>query len=154
MARFIVRHLGLTMTAMLILTLAGSLSVSSMVEVFAVGTSWLGLDSNAGIFASVVCAVLAVVVVTVICFLVLSAGGGEDDDDRGDDDEPPAPEGPSGEPAWWPAFERELATYQREAEPDGSSAPSRERVLDAPRHHFTDGATISSGSASSSRVLK
>jgi hypothetical protein len=120
-----VRHPGLFLMALVVTMLAGSLSVSSTVEVATVGTSWLGLDSAAGLGVSIACSILALVAVAFLVYVGLSAGYGEDDDDgRGGDDEPPAPEGPSGEPVWWPEFERELAAYLREPSRSGSDMPS------------------------------
>ncbi len=113
------QHPGLTFLALVGAMLAGSISVSSVVGFVLVERSWLGLESPAGLGLSVVCSVLALVAVAFLVFVCLSAGYGEDDSDddddgRGGDDWPPAPEGPSGEPVWWPEFEREFAEHLRE----------------------------------------
>jgi len=117
------RHPVLLLIALTVVMSVGALSVSSTVEIALVGTSWLGLHSSAGLWVSAACSVLSLAaMLLLLLLLILSAGGGEDDDDRGDDDEPPAPEGPSGEPAWWPDFERDLDAYLREPERSRSSA--------------------------------
>jgi hypothetical protein len=118
MASHVVRHPGFSLIALVVAMLVGSISVSSTVEVGLVGTSWLGLDFAAGVGLSVACSILSLVVVACLVFAALSANDGEDDDDgRGRDDEPPSPEGPSGEPTWWPQFEREFASYTHGPEP-------------------------------------
>ena len=110
-------HPALSVMALLVVMTTGAISVSSTVEMFLVDTSWLGLDSVAGVFVSVACSVLSLVAVAFLLLVILGAGGGADDDDgRGGDDEPPAPQGPSGEPSWWPDFEREFEAYLREPE--------------------------------------
>jgi len=117
------RHPALSIMVLVVAMLVGSIAVSSTVEVVLVGTSWLGLDSAAGVGLSVAGSILALVVVAVLVFSALDAGYGDDDDGRGRD-EPPAPEGPSGEPVWWPGFEREFAAYLREPTRSGSKPPS------------------------------
>jgi len=118
-----VKHPGLFLMALVVAMLAGSISVSSAVEIVVVGTSWLGLDSAAGLAVSLACSVLALAAVAFLVYVGFSAGHGEDDDWRGGD-EPPAPEGPSGEPVWWPEFERELAAYLHEPSRSGRDIPS------------------------------
>ncbi len=116
MARRIVSYPAVMLTALTVLMLAGSVFVSSTVQVAVVGTSWLGLDSTPGVGVSVAGAVLAMMGVAAITFTALRPGYGDGNDDGGfdDDEPPPAPEGPEGEPAWWPDFERELAAYTSE----------------------------------------
>jgi hypothetical protein len=110
-------HPGLTLIALVLAMPVASISVSSTVEVAAVGRSRLGLDSAAGVLVSVTSSVLALAAVAFLLYVVFCAGDwGDDDDGRGGGDEPPAPEGPSGEPDWWPLFEQEFATHLREQE--------------------------------------
>ena len=114
MASRVAGHPALGLMALVVVMTTGAMSVSSTVEVALVETSWLGLDSVAGVVMSVACSVLSLGAVAFL-LLALGASDGEDDDDgREGDDEPPAPEGPSHDPAWWPDFEREFAAYLRE----------------------------------------
>lgn len=128
MARRVVTHPGLSLIVLSAVTVAGSISVSSTVEFLAVGTSWLGLDSFAGVCVSVACSILALAAVAFLAFSALSDGDGEDDAGGGDDDEPPAPEGPSGEPAWWPRFEQDFTAYAREPERSRSGRETRSPI--------------------------
>jgi hypothetical protein len=118
MSRRLVRHPGVIIAALAAATVVGAFSVGSMVQVFVVGTSRLGLDSPAGVALSAVCAALATATIVGLMFVVMRGGGGHDDDDwrHGDDDvpPPPAPDGPYGEPEWWRDFEHEFSTYVRE----------------------------------------
>lgn len=108
--------------------LVGSIFVSSTVEVFLVGTSWLGLDSPVGVAASVGCAIVTMAAVAIIMFVAVLDDEDDDDDDddgSGRDGGPPPPDDPGGEPAWWPQFERDLATYlsDRDRDRSGSETP-------------------------------
>ena len=123
MSHRLVRHPVFLLIALHVAMAVGAIFVSSTVQAFLVGTSWLGLESPPGIVLSVVCSILAMAAVTVIAFLVVSVLGGPDDDGGTDDDPPPEPEGPEGEPDWWPEFERELASYLSERE--RSRSPSK-----------------------------
>ena len=126
-----VRHPVLCLMALLVAMTTAAISMSSAVEVFLVGTSWLGLDSAAGVFMSVACSFLSLLAVSFLLLVALVGADGEDDDDgRGGDGEPPVPEGPSGDPAWWPDFEREFAAYLREPEHSrsGGDTPSTIRA--------------------------
>ena len=116
MARRIVSYPAVILTALTVFMLAGSVFVSSTVQVFLVGTSWLGLAGPPGVGLSVSGAVLSMMAVAAILFVALRPGYGDGNDDDGfdDDEPPPAPEGPEGEPAWWPEFEREFAAYSAE----------------------------------------
>lgn len=116
MSHRLVRHPGIIITALAVATLVGAFSVGSMVQVFVVGTSRLGLDSPAGVALSALCASLATATIIGLLLVVMRGGGGGYDDDdfrRGDDEPPPphAPRGPFGEPDWWPSFEQEFAIY-------------------------------------------
>ncbi len=108
------RYPGLSFLALAVLMPLGSISVSSPVQVVLVDESWLGLDSAAGVCVSVACSILALGAIAFLLYVLLCADDGEDDDGRGGGDEPPAPEGPSGEPTWWPQFEQEFAAYVHE----------------------------------------
>jgi len=111
------RHPAVVLTALNAAMLAGSLFVSSTVQAFLVGTSWLGLASPAGIALSIVCSLLAMAAVVAIVFFAVSADDGRDDGRGGGEDTPPPPDDPDGEdPDWWPEFERELAAYLGDAE--------------------------------------
>jgi len=105
------RHPAVVLTALNAAMLTGSLFVSSTVQAFLVGTSWLGLASPAGIALSMACSLLAMAAVIAIVFLALSGDDGRDDGRGEGDDTPPLPEDPDGDPAWWPEFERDLAAY-------------------------------------------
>jgi hypothetical protein len=120
-------HPALSLMALVAFMTTGALSVSSTVEMFLVDTSWRGLNSVAGVFVSVACSILSLAAVAFLLLVALGAGGGEDDDHGHEgDDEPPAPQGPSGEPTWWPDFEREFEAYLREPEHSrsGGDTPS------------------------------
>ena len=118
--------------ALVVVMTTGAIFIGSTVEMFLVGTSRLGLDSGAGVFVSVACSVLSLAAVAFL-LVALGAGDGHGDDDggHGGDDEPPSPEGPSGEPSWWPDFERDLAAYLREPE---HSRSGRETPSTMPGH--------------------
>lgn len=116
MARRLARHPVLCLVALGVLMLVGSVYVSSTVEVLLVGTSWLGLDSAAGVCFSVAGTIVSLVGIAFLLFVALRTDDGDDDDGRGGDDGPPTPEGPSEDPDWWPGFEREFAAYLHEPE--------------------------------------
>lgn len=111
MLRRLARHPAVILTALNAAMLAGSLFVSSTVQAFLVGTSWLGLASPAGIALSIACSLLAMAAVIAIVFFAISGDDGRDDGGGEDEDPPPPPEDPDGDPDWWPEFERELAAY-------------------------------------------
>ena len=132
MASRVAGHPALGLMALVVVMTTGAIFVGSTVEMVLVGTSRLGLDSGAGVFVSVACSVLSLGAVAFL-LVALGAGDGHDDDDggHGGDDEPPSPEGPSGEPSWWPDFERDLAAYLREPE---HSRSGRETPSTIPGH--------------------
>ena len=118
-ARRLAEHPVLTVVVLGVIMLTGSIAVSSTVEVALVGTSWLGLDSPAGVGVTIACSILSLMSVALVLFLTLGTGGEEDDEDwRDGGDEPPKPEGPSGEPVWWPGFEEEFAAYLADSQRD------------------------------------
>lgn len=121
MARRLARHPAVLIAALAVSTLLGAAAVGSLVQMFVVGTSRLGLDSPAGVAVSIVVALLSMATIGAIMYVVMRGAGGYDDDDfrRGDDDDrppPPSPDGPWGEPEWWPEFEAELGSYLSDAE--------------------------------------
>lgn len=128
MSSRLARHPGVIIAALAAATVVGAFSVGSMVQVFVVGTSRLGLDSPAGVALSAVCAILSTATIVALLFVVMRGGGRDDDDFRhGDDDDrtpPPTPDGPFGEPDWWADFEQDFATYTGERD----DAPRRGRI--------------------------
>ncbi len=123
MAYRLVRNPAVLIAALTVATVVGAVSVGSLVQVFTVGTSRLGLESPAGIAVSIVLATLSMGTIAAIMVAILRWAGGHDDEDwrGGDDDgdEPPPTDGPYGEPDWWPDFERELAAYAAQRERRG-----------------------------------
>ena len=114
-----VRHPAVLIATLFVATLVGAVAVGSLVQVFVVGTSRVGLESPAGVAVSVVLALLSIGTIAAIMVAVARGAGGRDDDDfrSGDDrDKPPPTDGPWGEPEWWPDFERELASYMTDSE--------------------------------------
>lgn len=117
-SRRLVHHPGVIIATLALATVVGAFSVGNMVQVFAVGTSRVGLDSPGGVALSAVCALLSAATIVFIMFVIMHGSGG-DDFRRGDDDDdvppPPEPDGPYGEPEWWADFEREFANYSSES---------------------------------------
>jgi len=115
MSSRLARHPGIIIAALAAATVVGAFSVGSMVQVFVVGTSRLGLDSPVGVALSGVCATLSAATIVALLFVVMRGSGRDDDDFRhGDDDDrtpPPPSDGPFGEPDWWADFEQDFATY-------------------------------------------
>ncbi len=129
MSSSLARHPSVIIAALVAATVVGAFAVGSLVQVFVVGTSRLGLESPAGVALSAVCAILASATIVGLMFVVMRGGGGYDDEDfrHGEDDPsppPPPPDGPFGEPEWWAEFEREFATYAGERD----EFRSRDRV--------------------------
>lgn len=117
-------HPVLLLAALLVSMTSGAVFVGFAVEVVLVGTSRLGLTAEAGLFAAAAGALISLALVAFLLFAAFTAEDGDDDDDwRKGDDEPPEPEGPSGEPAWWPGFERELSDYLSDAERSRTKVP-------------------------------
>lgn len=121
MARRMARHPAVLIAALAVSTLVGAAAVGSLVQVFVVGTSRLGLESPAGVAVSIAVALLSMATIGAIMYVVMRGAGGYDDEDfrRGGEDDgppPPSPDGPYGEPEWWPEFEAKLGSYLTEAE--------------------------------------
>lgn len=114
MSNRLARHPGVIIAVLAAATVVGAFSVGSMVQVFVVGTSRLGLDSPLGVALSGACATLSAATIVALLFVVMRGGGRDDDDFRRGNDEdrtPPPSDGPFGEPDWWADFEQDFASY-------------------------------------------
>lgn len=108
-SRRLATHPATTFTVLLVAPVLAAAAVGSLVRLLVFGTTLLGVDRQAVAAVSVVCAIMATPTVVAIVLALMRGDDGEGGT-RGDD-QPPTPEGPSGEPEWWPSFERDFAAY-------------------------------------------